>query len=81
MRFEIDEATVRRTQKCEKEFVCLKGEGGLYCKVTDIMTGTGREAALVECPGFFLCAYRESYGETDICECPVRIEIARKYGK
>ena len=81
MSYEIDDDTVKRALKCPKEHVCLRGEKGLHCKPSDVMSGASADAALIQCPEDDACPYCQSFGGTSICQCPVRIEIFRRYGK
>lgn len=81
MSFEVDDDTIKGAGRCKKDHVCLRGEEGLYCKPSDVMSGASGEVALIQCPQDEGCAYCQSFGGTTICQCPVRIEIFKRYGK
>ena len=81
MSYEVDDDTIKRAVRCDKDYACLRGEEGLHCKPSDVMSGTSGEAALIQCPEEDGCAYCQSFGGTSICQCPVRIEIFRRHGK
>jgi hypothetical protein len=81
MKYKIADNIIKQATRCDKNLVCLSGDGGPYCTVMDYMVGNEEEAALIECPKESACPYRASFGETHICECPVRMEIYKIYGK
>ena len=45
------------------------------------MRGSESSAALIECPKDKGCPYCVSFGSTHVCQCPVRIELFRKFEK
>ena len=80
MSYDIDEKIIKSAVKCDKDYICLSGEGGVYCKPTDIMRGTSSDIALVECSkDKKTCPYWQSFESTAVCLCPVRVEIYRRY--
>ena len=81
MSYDIDDETVKRAVKCDKEHACLLGEEGLYCRPTDVMSGDSADMTLIQCPEDAACAYCQSFGGTSVCQCPVRAEIFKRYGK
>lgn len=81
MKHEIEDNIVRLTDKCQRNHVCLTGEGGLYCKVAVLMRGRDEEIPLLDCPEEIECPYCQSFGESYICNCPVRKEVFKRYGK
>jgi hypothetical protein len=83
MPFKIDDKIVKQAHKCTRDHICLSGNGGLYCKVTYYMVGSNKndKAALIECPKDQGCPYCQSFGNTHICQCPVRMELFKRYSK
>ena len=81
MSYEVDEDTIKRAVNCARDQVCLSGEEELRCQPSDVMSGSSAEVALLQCPEDEGCAYCLSFGHTSICQCPVRIEIFKRYGK
>jgi hypothetical protein len=81
MRYDIDDETIKRAVRCEKDYACLLGEEGLHCRPSDVMSGASADISLIQCPEDEACVYCQSFGSTSICECPVRTEIFRRYGK
>ncbi len=66
---------------CGKGYVCLTAEGKPCCRPLEMMQGSGESAALIECPADSGCSYCHSFGDTHICQCPVRLEIFTRYGE
>ena len=81
MSYEIEDEVVSLATKCQKDHVCLTGEGALYCKVSDLMRGRDEEIPLLDCSEDVDCAYCQSFGKSYICNCPVRKEIFKRYGE
>jgi hypothetical protein len=81
MKFEIEEEIVKLADKCPRDYVCLTGEGGLYCKVAVLMRGRDDEIPLLDCDTEVDCPYCQSFGQSYICNCPVRKEVFKRYGK
>ena len=71
----IDEGTIKKTTKCNKEFRCLSDTDHL-CKVEYCV---GKSVHFVECKSVEHCYYKMNFGKTVICNCPVRKEIYSKY--
>lgn len=74
-RIEEVEEIIARTD-CPKDFKCYKSGFDEVCKARDI----GLDAFLVcledDPPD---CTFSLTYGKKYFCQCPVRIEIARKF--
>jgi len=75
--FIVSEETIKNTQKCHKDFSCLKGQGDDHCAVDSCING---KVHFVECLEKKYCSYQTSFGYGLICHCPVRKEIYNKYG-
>lgn len=74
---EIDEDVQKSATKCEKEFRCLKDNTYELCKVTESVRD---KVIFVECLEEVYCNYKMGYGQHfNICNCPVRKEIYKKY--
>jgi len=75
--FEIDQEIIDKTT-CEYEFACLKNNNtDFICKVDRCLDGI----CFLSSPKEQQCNNKIYYGDTVICNCPVRIEIYDKYGK
>lgn len=80
MGFEIDDDILKAAVACGKGHMCVSRGQRPYCSPVELMRGEGQDAALIECPEDRGCPYCQSFGETHICQCPVRLEILRRYG-
>ncbi len=67
-----------KKQKCEKDFSCYKSGLEDLCQARLI-----RRGKVVQCmePKKSPCAYRITTFFKRICQCPIRIHIAKKHGK
>lgn len=81
MGYEIDDEVVAKAASCGKERRCLSGAIEPSCTPIQLMRGSDDEAALIRCPEDKGCQYCHSFGNTHICQCPVRLAIFRRYGK
>lgn len=68
---------IEQTTRCDKDFACLESSEHPLCK----------SQYCVDCKVLFIypptdsnCAYPVTFGSGDVCTCPVRKEIYRKYG-
>ena len=74
---EIDKAILEQTTKCEKNFKCLDNPKDICCKVEEVIEN---KLAFTACLSYMSCSYKSTFGYSDVCNCPTRIEIFRKYG-
>ena len=76
MKFDIAQEIIEKTN-CDKNFLCLKeGTTENICKINKCLDN---QYCLLKEPKFGFCVNRFSFGYSDICKCPVRIEIFNKY--
>ncbi len=73
---EIDESIIKKADKCTKEHKCLFEKDSVYCKIERCINS---DILFLECKESIFCNYQLSYGNCQICRCPVRIEIFNKY--
>lgn len=78
MKFEISDEIINKTV-CDKDFRCLE-EGNAENKICKIKRCFDNEYCLLKELTFGSCINSFSFGYSDICKCPVRIEIYYKYG-
>jgi len=77
MKFEIASDIIKNTN-CDKNFMCLKdGAKENICVINKCLDN---KYCLLKEAKFGFCINRFSFGYSDICKCPVRIEIFNKYG-
>ena len=64
-----------KAMECSKDFKCYKSGFTDICKAKDI----GRESVL-ECTGEYSygCEFREYFGGSYYCKCPLRVYIAKE---
>ncbi len=70
----IDKKIIEST-KCDYDFFCLKDNEKPFCKVEYCVDKVCFINTSVDKP----CSNKIFFGESVICNCPVRIEIFRKY--
>ena len=73
---EIEKEILDKTTLCNKDFDCIKNNN-IRCKVT---RNVDKKVIFVECREKNFCNYKMSFGNSDICTCPTRKEIFKKYG-
>ena len=73
---EIEKDILDKTTRCNKDFDCIKNNN-ICCTVT---RNVDKEVIFVECGEKNSCNYRMNFGGSDICNCPTRKEIFKKYG-
>jgi hypothetical protein len=78
MLLEIDEEIINKATKCNKHFACLNDKGHSCCKVVHIIQDS---LCFIDPDKWQHCNYYTAFGYSDICNCPVRVEIYRKYKK
>ena len=76
--FIIPEQIINEADKCTKEKACLSDPYYDLCRIK-----TGRKskvARIAVCEEKICCTYCSNIGEQQVCSCPVRHAIYRKYG-
>lgn len=74
--FDISADVIAKAAECQKQHGCV--EGGKYDPCSCQYISLGKFGCLKEiCEA--QCAYCLTLGEENICGCPVRIEIFKKY--
>ena len=80
---EIDNEILQRTTKCGKNFACLNNDKHILCPLEDSLSN---EYFIIRCLNDDECPYQMSFlyfdymsQESDLCTCPTRIEIYKKY--
>lgn len=76
MKMDIDKKIINKTDRCKKNFECLKNKNHIYCKVKDRV---GETAHFIECVDELNCNYKISFGFSYMCTCPTRKEIYNRY--
>lgn len=76
--FEIDDDILARASECRLDFVCLKDLTSCLCKIEHNLDDA---VLFVEYSQRYDCPYRmKCWGSLNVCTCPVRTAICRKYG-
>ena len=71
----VDEETIKRTFHCSKDFACLSGGFQECCKVEKCVG----DLHYVKPCNDKMCIYQVLDGPGYVCNCPVRLEIYKKY--
>jgi hypothetical protein len=74
---EIDKEIIQKATKCDKQFACLNNKQHACC---EIFKRFNNEICMIYKANNHTCNYKES-GFSDVCTCPVRVEIYNKYKK
>ena len=65
------------TDKCRANFSCLNGSTECLCTVKEYIN----HAVLFIEPADSMCQYYLAFGYSQICLCPTRMELFKKYGR
>ena len=76
MILKIDDAIIKKTTRCNKDFSCLSDNRKELCRVTRTVEN---KVHFVECHDTESCSYRLAFGESFFCTCPVRKDIYDTY--
>jgi hypothetical protein len=77
MDIRISDDVIEQATKCGRVFSCLSGSLEGSCKVRKYVAD---EVLLVDNGRGEACAYLRVLGRSQMCLCPVRKEIYRRYG-
>ena len=68
---EVPDEVLERADACPRAHCCCRGNGDRVepCRVTSRL---GKDMLFVDCPGVKFCAYRQAFGYSHLCTCPVR---------
>lgn len=78
MKENISKTTCKKADKCPNKLECLQNEDFEICPVVDFISD---EIIFVEAQYYKSCPYMLPFADSNICHCPVRIEIYSKYKK
>lgn len=73
---ELDDEILEKATECDRDFSCLDCKRREMCKAE---YSVNNEILFVKGDGPLYCSYRMFYGDGEICNCPVRMEIYKKY--
>ena len=74
---EVSKETLEKTTNCKKSFDCLYNDKHIFCKAENCVSN---EVLFVKCLYEDACEYRIPFGQSFVCNCPIRKEIFNKYG-
>lgn len=77
MSYKIDKEIIKKTTKCEGNFKCL--ETGECPKNKCKPVGSFNGHLWVKSKENIFCGYHLNFGRGEICNCPTRNELYRKY--
>jgi hypothetical protein len=77
MLLEIDQRIIDETTYCKHNCGCLRNKDYL-CRLAKVESFVGKEVLFIHC-GNRSCNYKIHFGYGQVCHCPVRIEIHKKF--
>lgn len=75
---QISEDILKETTECKRNFICLNSLDTV--KTCKVISCINNKVHFVECANYYICPYLMPFGNSFICNCPVRKEIFNKYG-
>jgi hypothetical protein len=75
-RIEIDEATLKSTTRCERNFSCLSSNDRTVCPPEHLIQN---DVLFVKSGQTKMCPYLVHFGFGYVCSCPVRKGIYKRY--
>ncbi len=75
--YNVSEETIARTQRCNKDFSCLKEKREDLCQVESCVNG---KVHFIKCLNKESCVYQGTLGSGIVCYCPTRKELYNKHG-
>ena len=76
MKIIIPQDIIQKALKCTKNLRCCKGHSDNLCRAIFYFSN---DILFVKCMDGKDCAYFEPHEKTELCTCPVRIEIYKRY--
>jgi len=76
MEIKIPHHIIKKATKCSKNFRCLSADNDNLCRAICYMN---KDMFFVKCMDGEDCSYFEPHEKTQLCKCPVRQEIYRRY--
>ena len=73
---EISDDIIMKVTECTKKFSCLSAYRKDLC---EIESHPSESVFLIKCLNDETCYYIDTFGYSNICTCPVRQEIYRRY--
>ena len=77
MNYQVSNETKENTERCPNKFKCLEDSKFKLCPVIDFIRT--EKLLFVDGKYNFSCSYRLHFADADICRCPVRFELYKKY--
>ena len=79
MRLAIKNNILQQTEHCQKKFSCLKNDNSISSELKKIDRHVDCKVLFLNCNE--MCKYNMHFGNLNICNCPTRKEIFKKYYK
>ena len=77
MKREIAEVITSKTKHCQYNFECMTDDHH-FCMERSVERSVFDRFIYLDCRELF-CKHHMRFGQSDICNCPTRIEIFNKY--
>ena len=72
----ISDEIIKNTTKCPNDFKCLEDENFKTCPAVDFIETDN--ILFVNAKFYVVCPYILPFADSNICSCPVRIDIFKK---
>ena len=74
----VDQTLIEQATQCNLSHACLSESEYIPCEIDYTIDD---KAHFVKCLVRDDCRYKQSFGFSIICTCPVRLEIFKKFGR
>jgi hypothetical protein len=72
---------IQNETNCDQQFSCLKQEKNGGREICDISDADGLNVLFIKSNEYSECSHRLSFGFSEVCSCPTRYAIYKKYLK
>ena len=81
MKFTVSEQVLKETTMCETNFSCLESGQCGDKPMCEVAYANGQNLLFLKTKDSFNCLYRVPFGYSQVCRCPARFAIHKKYGE
>lgn len=78
---EVPKELLARAGACRKNHGCCTGSNGECPELCRVTSRLGKDLLFVESKGVHFCPYRQAFGFSHLCTCPVRYHLHEKHGR
>ncbi len=81
MKFSVSDQVLKETTNCEYDFLCLELGQCRDKPLCEVDYAIGQKFTFLKTKDSFNCLYLLPFGQRQICRCPTRFVIQKKYGE